>query len=68
MTQAADLPYPVPEPHEWIDVPDPGTQRAYDEAMADVAAGRSVICTSEEALDALLAELAADPRTNTKAS
>ncbi|ONH58081.1 hypothetical protein CcI49_24580 [Frankia sp. CcI49] len=59
MTQVADLPCPVPEPHEWVDGPGPDTKRAYDEAMADVVAGRSVIRTSEEALDALLAESAA---------
>jgi hypothetical protein len=32
-----------------------------EEALADVAAGRTVICTSDEAFDALLDELSTDP-------
>ncbi|WP_250281471.1 MULTISPECIES: hypothetical protein [unclassified Frankia] len=51
----------VPEPHEWVDEPDPATQQAIDEAREDLAAGRSVICTSDAAFDALLHELSMDP-------
>ncbi|ONH62350.1 hypothetical protein CcI49_02935 [Frankia sp. CcI49] len=68
MTHPADLPYSVPDPHEWVDEPEPGAERAFDEAMADVEAGRSVICPSEGALDALLAELVADPHATPRAS
>ncbi|WP_239345721.1 hypothetical protein [Frankia sp. CiP3] len=50
----------VPDPHEWVDEPDPVTQRAIDEAREDLAAGRSVICTSYAAFDALLDVLSAD--------
>ncbi|WP_163550732.1 hypothetical protein [Candidatus Frankia nodulisporulans] len=48
---------PHPEPHEWVDEPDPDTQRAIDEAHEDVKAGRTVICLSDAAFDALLDEL-----------
>lgn len=51
MTPPADLPYPVPEPHEWADEPDTGTARALDEAIVDLGAGRSVLCASEGAFD-----------------
>lgn len=68
MTHPADLPYPVPEPHEWTDEPDAGTARALDEAAVDLAAGRSVLCASEGALDALLDALTTDPGVNTRAS
>ncbi len=51
---------PYPQPHEWVDEPDPDTQRAIDEAHEDVAAGRSVICLSDAAFDALLDQLAAE--------
>ncbi|WP_241255632.1 hypothetical protein [Candidatus Protofrankia californiensis] len=50
----------APEPHEWVDEPDPATQQAIDEAREDLAAGRSVICTSDAAFDALLDVLSAD--------
>ncbi|MCK9876565.1 hypothetical protein MXD59_12390 [Frankia sp. Ag45/Mut15] len=63
MTDPIDLPYPVPEPHEWVDEPDSETARLLDEAFDDLAAGRSVICPSEASFDALLAELAAEPHT-----
>jgi hypothetical protein len=43
-----------PEPLEWVDAPDPVTQGAIDEAYADITAGRTVICVSDEAFDALL--------------
>jgi hypothetical protein len=49
-----------PEPHEWVDVPEPGTQRAIDEAHADVEAGRTVFCLSDAAFDTLLEQLAAE--------
>ena len=41
--------------------PPPGFREAAEEALADVAAGRSVICLNDEAFDALLVELAAAP-------
>ncbi|SBW22594.1 hypothetical protein FDG2_2853 [Candidatus Protofrankia californiensis] len=50
----------VPEPHEWVDEPDPATKRAIDEALEDLAAGRSVICESDDAFDTLLNVLSAD--------
>lgn len=68
MTHPADLPYPVPEPHEWADEPDAETSRVLDEALVDVDAGRSVICASEGAFDALLDALAANPGRSTRAS
>ncbi|WP_250279332.1 hypothetical protein [Frankia sp. Cppng1_Ct_nod] len=52
----------VPEPHEWVDAPDPATQQAIDEAIEDLTAGRSVICTSDAAFDALLHELSTAPQ------
>lgn len=63
MANPTDLPYPVPEPHEWVDEPDPETARLLDEALEDLATGRSVICPSEASFGALLAELAAEPHT-----
>jgi hypothetical protein len=53
---------PYPEPHEWADEPDPLTQRLIDEAMDDLAAGRSVVCMSDASFDALLDTLAAHPK------
>jgi hypothetical protein len=50
-----------PEPYEWADEPDPATAQAIDEALADLDAGRSVICMSTAAFEALLDELAAEP-------
>lgn len=46
-----------PEPYEWVDEPTPGQARAIDGAQQDLAAGRSVICTSTAGFDALLDEL-----------
>jgi len=54
-------PQPQPEPYEWVDEPDPATKRAIDEALADLEAGRSVVCTSTAAFEALLDELATEP-------
>ncbi|WP_083473221.1 hypothetical protein [Frankia sp. R43] len=68
MVYPADLPYPVPEPHEWADEPEPGVARAFDEAMADVEEGGMVVCQSAEEFDALLAELVAEPHTSPRAS
>jgi hypothetical protein len=48
---------PYPEPHEWVDEPDPDTKRAIDEAHEDVEAGRTIFCLSDAAFDALLDEL-----------
>ncbi len=50
----------VPDPHEWVDEPDPVTQRAIDEAREDLAAGRFIRCYGEDEFDALLASLSAD--------
>lgn len=68
MTHPADLPYPVPEPHEWADEPDVETARALDEALVEVDAGRSVICVGEDAFDVLLEALATNPGRSTRAS
>ncbi|WP_041253990.1 hypothetical protein [Frankia sp. EAN1pec] len=51
---------PYPEPHEWVDEPDVDTKRAIDEAHEDVEAGRTVLCLSDAAFDALLDQLAAE--------
>jgi hypothetical protein len=51
-----------PEPHEWVDEPDPATKRAIDEAMEDLAAGRFLRCDSAESFEALLDEFAAQPK------
>lgn len=51
---------PYPEPHEWVDEPDADTKRAIDEAHEDVEAGRTVLCLSDAAFDALLDQLAAE--------
>ncbi|WP_250285825.1 MULTISPECIES: hypothetical protein [unclassified Frankia] len=40
---------------------DPDTERMIYEALADLAAGRSVICESDAAFDALLDSLSAKP-------
>ncbi|WP_163552258.1 hypothetical protein [Candidatus Frankia alpina] len=53
-------PQPYPEPHEWVDDPDPDTRRAIDEAHEDIEAGRTVFCLSDAAFDALLDQLAAE--------
>jgi hypothetical protein len=58
--ESCGLPYP--EPHEWVDEPDPTTERAIDEALGDLDAGRSVVCMGDAAFDALLAELGRDPQ------
>ncbi|WP_041254946.1 hypothetical protein [Frankia sp. EAN1pec] len=52
----------------WPDEPDAGTARALDEAVVDLDAGRSVLCASEGAFDALLDALTTDPGVNTRAS
>ncbi|WP_322769403.1 hypothetical protein [Frankia sp. Cr1] len=59
MTQPDAWPYP--EPHEWVDEPDPATRQAIDEAREDIAAGRFIRCNDENEFDALLASLSAEP-------
>jgi hypothetical protein len=44
--------------------PPAALRRAAEEALADIAAGRSIVCMSDEAFDALLDELASPPRTS----
>jgi hypothetical protein len=55
MTEPGGSSYP--EPPEWVDEPDPDTAQAIDEALDDLDAGRSVVCMSDAAFDALLSEL-----------
>jgi hypothetical protein len=44
--------------------PPPGFREAAEEALADLAAGRSVVCMSDEAFDALLDELSTHPESD----
>lgn len=57
MTEPAGYSCPLPEIEIVDEEPPPGFREAAEEALADVAAGRSVICTSDEAFDLLLEEL-----------
>ncbi|MCK9901355.1 hypothetical protein MXD63_14865 [Frankia sp. Cpl3] len=57
MTHPSDLPYPVPEPSEWAEDLAPETGHLVDEAMADLAAGRSTVHTSSAEFEARLSEV-----------
>lgn len=62
MTQPAEWrPYAVPAVEVVDEEPPAYLRQAAEEALVDVAAGRTVICTSDEAFDALLDELSTDP-------
>jgi hypothetical protein len=60
MTESGGSSYP--EPHEWVDEPDPATVQATDEALDDLDAGRSVVCMNDTAFDVLLSELGRNPQ------
>jgi hypothetical protein len=49
---------PLPDIEIVDEEPPPGLAAAAEEALADVEAGRSVVCMSDDAFEALLDELA----------